>query len=573
MRRAVVLSILLMLGLPARRTLGAAGSPGLDDPGKVGTVDFPTSCSARAQPEFLRGVALLHSFFYEEARRVFTSAATIDPSCAMAHWGVAMTWYHPIWAPPTDDELQAGLQAITKAEKAGARTERERDYIGAVAAFYRAAKDNATGPAGQSCHGPTDYLVRRVSFSNALEKLHAKYPDDVEAAAIYALSLLLSSPKEEDLPILLKAAAILEPLWKEHPNHPGLVHYLIHAYDTPALAQKGIAAADAYASLAPWVPHALHMPSHIYTRLGMWQKSIDCNLASAEAAREYARKYHPDAANYNELHALDYLAYAYLQTARDAKAKEVADRVAAITKTWPEVDFAVAYAAGAIPARLVLERQAWQEAASMAAPRPALVGKFPFDAAHLEFAKALGRVHTGDLPGAREAMAKMKELKDASTDPRAAFFRRQLELQMLAVEGWIAWAENRHDEAIAFLRYAADEEDALGKHPVSPGAIVPIRELLGDLCLELNRPSDALAAFERSLQLNPGRYRATAGAAQAAEIAGKPETARDYYRRLIDLTAGSDGQRPEILRAKTYLARGATPRPEPPRDAPSSAGS
>jgi hypothetical protein len=219
MRRSILISILLVLAAGARGSQ-AAGSPVLGDLGKVGTVEFPTSCSAKAQPEFLRGVALLHSFFYEEARRVFTSAAALDPSCAMAHWGVAMTYYHPIWAPPTDDELQAGLEAVSKAQAAGSVSGRERDYIGALAAFYGAAKETATGPAGQSCHGPTDYRARRAAFSLAMEKVHARYPADVEAAAFYALSLLLSSPKEEDLPIQLKAAGILEPLWKKNPNHP-----------------------------------------------------------------------------------------------------------------------------------------------------------------------------------------------------------------------------------------------------------------------------------------------------------------------------------------------------------------
>jgi tetratricopeptide (TPR) repeat protein len=551
--RRTVLSAILVMSLSVGLTPRASEAPPVGDLGKVGTVVFPTSCSAKAQPEFLRGVALLHSFFYEEARRVFASAAAIDPRCAMAHWGVAMTWYHPIWAPPTDDDLAAGLQAITRAEAAGAGTERERDFIAAVATFYRSAKETATGPSGQSCHGPTDFVARRAAFSKALERLHGRYPDDIEAAAFYALSLLLSSPKEEDLPVHLKAAGILEPLWKNNPSHPGLVHYLIHAYDTPTLAEKGLAAADQYASLAPRIPHALHMPSHIYTRLGMWQKSIDANRASADAARDYAARYHPDAANYNELHALDYLAYAYLQTAQDAKARQVADRLAKITRSYPEVDFAVAYAAGAIPARLALERQAWKEAATLAPPRPALVEKFPFDSGHVEFARALGRVRTGDPAGARAAMATMQHLHDASTDPRAAFFRRQLELQMLAVNGWVAWAESRQDEALALLRYAADEEDALGKHPVSPGAIVPIRELLGDLYLELNRPLEALAAFERSLQLNPGRYRATAGAARAAEAAGRMEAARDYYRRLTELARDGDGERPELARARAVL--------------------
>jgi tetratricopeptide (TPR) repeat protein len=551
--KTLVIRVLLALSLSVPLAARAAESPILGDLSKVGTLEFPTSCSPKAQPEFLRGVALLHSFFYEEARRVFTTAAGLDPSCAMAYWGVAMTWYHPIWAPPTDDDIKAGLEAIVKAEAAGAATERERDYIAALAAFYRAAKGDATGPAGQGCHGPTDYRTRRAAFSKAMKNLHEKYPDDVEAAAFYALSLILSSPKEEDLPTQLQAAGILEPLWKKVPSHPGVVHYLIHAYDYPSLAQKGLVAADRYASIAPWVPHAQHMPSHIYTRLGMWQKSIEGNLASAQAAEEYSLKYHPGSANYNALHAFDYLMYGYLQTAQDAKAREVADKVAKITKTYPEVDFAVAYAAGAIPARLVLERQAWKEAVSLAPPRAALVKDFPFDAAHVEFARALGYARTGDPAGARRALAKMKELHDASTNPSAAFFRRQLELQQLAVSGWIAWAEGRQDEAIALLRYAADEEDALGKHPVSPGAILPVRELLGDLYLELARPADALAAYERSLALNPGRYYATAGAARAAERAGKVEIARDHYRGLLELAKDGDGRRPEIGLAKAFL--------------------
>jgi tetratricopeptide (TPR) repeat protein len=537
----------------------AADAPALGDLGKVGTVDFPTSCSAKAQPQFLRGVALLHSFFYEESRRVFTDATKSDPRCAMAYWGIAMTWYHPIWAPPTDEELKAGMEAIVKAESIEKVTQRERDYIAAAAAFYRAAKDNATGPVGQSCHGPADYLTRRAVFTNAMERLHVKYPDDVEAAAFYALSMIKSSPTKDELPIQLQAAGILEPLWKQHPNHPGLVHYIIHAYDYPTLAPKGLAAADYYASLAPWVPHALHMPSHIYTRLGMWQKSIDSNAASAEAARQYAKQYHPDAANYNELHALDYLAYGYLQTAQDGKALSVAAHLGTIKRTYPATDFAVAYAAGAIPARMALERQAWEEAAALPPANTPLVEKFPFDAAHVEYARALGRVRTKDLDGARQSVARIKELHAASTNPGFAYFRRQLELQQLAVAGWIAWGEGRNDEAIAFLRYAADEEDALGKHPVSPGAILPVRELLADLYMELGRPADALGAYEQSLALNPERYRAIAGAARAAEKAGKRDVARDYYARLLQLAKPGDGTRPEIAQAQAFLSREPVP--------------
>ena len=551
MRKLIIASAIVALG-----TMSAtAASPGLGDLGKVGTVDFPTSCNAQAQPEFVRGVALLHSFFYEEARRVFTVAATKDPKCAMAYWGVAMTWYHPIWAPPSADDLKAGMAAVEKAESITKVTPRERDYIASIAAFYRAAKENASGPVGMSCHGPTDYVSRRASFTKAMEQLHAKYPDDIEAATFYALSRIKSSPTPAEIPNQLEAAAILEPIYKAHPNHPGAVHYLIHAYDYPTLATKGLPAADHYASIAPWVPHALHMPSHIYTRLGMWQKSIASNTSSAEAAREYQAKYHPEAANAQELHALDYLAYGYLQTAQDAKAREVAVFLTTIKKTIPAVDFAAAYAGGAIPARLALERQAWADAAALPPAEPLFVAKFPFDAAHVEYARALGCVRTKDIDGTRKAAARIQKLHDESTDPGYAYFRRQLELQQIAVKGWIAWAEGSNDEAIAFLRYAADEEDILGKHPVSPGSILPIRELLGDLYLELNRPADALVAYEQSLMLNPERYRAIAGAALAAERASKTDTARAYYTKLLELAKPGDGTRPEIAQARAYLAK------------------
>jgi tetratricopeptide (TPR) repeat protein len=561
------LLVLLVLVSVSAAPIGAADSPALGDLSKVGTVEFPTSCSEKVQPQFLRGMALLHSFFYEEARRIFTEVAKQDPTCAMAQWGVAMSWYHPIWAAPTDQELAWGLEAVEKAEAAVARGgkvgARERDWIAAVAAYYRATKDAPGGPVGQSCHGPTDAGTRRAAFSKAMEALYAKYPQDVEAAAFYALSLIQSSPTKEQIPTQLKAAGILEPLWKEHRNHPGLVHYLIHAYDYPSLAEKGLPAADYYATIAPWVPHALHMPSHIYTRLGMWQKSIEGNAASSRAARAYAEQYHPDAANYQELHALDYLAYGYLQTAQDRKARDVAERLSQITKTYPEVDFAVAYAAGAIPARIVLERQAWAEAVALPPANEVFVAKFPFDAAHVELARALGRVHTGDVAGARKAAARIQELHAASTDARFAYFKRQLELQQLAIAGWIAWAEKRNDEAIALLRYAADEEDTLGKHPVSPGSIVPIREMLGDLYLELGRPAEALAAYEQSLVLNPARYRGIAGAGRAAEKAGKPEVARDYFKKLLDLAKSGDGQRPETEHARVFLGEGTMRASEP----------
>ncbi len=550
--RYQALVAMLLLSLLPNPTGAAPPETALGDLSKVGAVDFPTSCDPRVQPEFERGVALLHSFFYAEARRVFTAITEQDPACAMAHWGVAMTWYHPIWTPPTEEEMKAGLAAVERAERAGAKTERERDYIAAIASFYRAAPAAASGPVEQSCHGPTDPASRKRIYTEALARLHDRHPGDPEAAAFYSLGLIKANPTPDEISIQLKAAAILESLWKKYPDHPGVVHYLIHAYDYPSLATRGLPAADRYAQIAPWVPHALHMPSHIYTRLGMWGPSIASNSASSRAAQAYAAKYHPDAASFEDLHALDYLVYAHLQRAEDAKAKAIVDSVAAIRKSYPEADFVVAYAVGAIPARYALERHAWQEAASLPAPAEGLVGRFPFDAAHVEFARALGRVRTGDLDGARRALARMIELRDATTDARFQYFRRQMELQRLAASGWLAQAEGHDDEALALLLYAADQEDALGKNPVSPGNIYPIRELLGDLLLEMKRPAEALTHYERSLEINPGRFTGAYGAGRAAELSGKSDVARKHYEELLELARAGDGKRPELDHAKAF---------------------
>jgi tetratricopeptide (TPR) repeat protein len=553
MRKYAAIVCLLLSCRAVAADAGAPASPALGDLSKVGTVDFPTSCSPEVEAEFLRGVALLHSFFYDEARRVFTEVSERDPACAMAHWGVAMTWFHPIWAPPTPDEHAAGLAAVERAEASGGRTARERDYIAAVAAFYRAARGATAAPIEQTCHGPTSAEAGRAAFRAALERLHLAHPDDPEAAAFYALSLIKSNPLAEDLPVQRKAAEILEPLWREHPDHPGIVHYLIHAYDHPTLAARGLAAADHYAKIAPWVPHALHMPSHIYTRLGMWEESIHSNAASAEASRAYAARFHPGATYFEELHALDYLVYAHLQRGEDTAARVLVERAARVDTTYPEVDFAAAHALGAMPARYVLERQAWEEAVALRPAAGKLAARFPFDAAHVELARAIGQLRTDRVDDARKTRERIERLRAETTDPRFAYFRRQLEVQLLALGGLLAQAEDRTDEAIALLRYAADEDDALGKSPVSPGSLVPVRELLGQLMLDLGRPAEALAAFERSLELNPGRFNALVGAGRAAELAGRAEAAREHYRGLLALAEAGDGTRPALARARSFL--------------------
>jgi len=523
----------------------------------AGTVDFPVSCASAVRPEFLRGVALLHSFFYEEARRIFTEVAEKDPTCAMAQWGVAMTWWHPIWTPPTPDEMSAGKAAVAKATAMTAGTDRERGFIRALNTYYNAPDSSTTGEVGQSCHGPVGPRDRVIAYESAMRKLYDKYPDDVEVQTFYALAVLAvgyATPTDTTLANQLRAAAILEKLWKTNPQHPGVAHYLIHSYDYPAFAERGLAAARSYSSIAPWVPHALHMPSHIFTRLGMWEDSIAANRSSSEASRAYAKMRHRDATEAEELHALDYMAYSYLQEGQDAKAKEVVDFTATVRKTNPELEFSAAYALAAIPSRYALERNAWSDAAALRVPALPHWSSFPFMEALIEYAHALGRAHTGDIEGARKAMDRMRQLRDATTDPKFDYFKRQLDQQMQAASAWVAYGEGKKEDAVDLLRRAADAEDILGKHPVSPGALVPAREQLGDLLLKLDRPKEAQREFEAALKIYPARFRGLYGAAQAAQQIGEKEKAHHFYAKLTEQTAKADGSRSELAKLREYRA-------------------
>src|SRR5437879_8184954 len=395
---------------------------------------------------------------------MFASVAEQDPNCAMAQWGIAMTWWHPIWTPPTPDEMSAGKSAIEKARGTPAGTERERGFIQALNVYYDSSDSPNAGAVGQSCHGPVGARDRVVAYEKAMRQLSEKYPDDFEAQTFYAFAILAvgyATATDTTLAKQLQAAALLEKLWKENPNHPGVAHYLIHSYDYPALAERGLAAARSYGSIAPWVPHALHMPSHIFTLLGMWEESIAANRSSADASRAYAAMRHRDATEAEELHALDYMAYSYLQEGQDAKAKEIVDFAATVRKTNPELEFSGAYALAAIPSRYALERNAWSDAAALRVPELPHWSSFPFMEALIEYAHALGRAHTGDLEGARKAVARMRELREATKDVKFDYFKRHLELQTQAASAWIAFAEGKQDEAIKQLRSAADSEDVL----------------------------------------------------------------------------------------------------------------
>jgi tetratricopeptide (TPR) repeat protein len=509
------------------------GHTPLGDLSKVGAVEFPTSCDPGVQPEFKRAVALLHSFFYEESRRVFTSVLNRDAGCGIAHWGVAMTWYHPVWTPPTDEEFRSGVAAIEQAQQIGGKTQLERDYIAALASFFCAPGGTGPDPGRDGC--PAAHAGRAGRYTEAMRQLHDRYPNEQEIAAFYGLALLGSAtPADPTYRNQREAGRVLDAVWRVNREHPGIAHYLIHAFDSPGLAEEGLPAAKAYAGIAPQVPHALHMPSHTFVRRGLWEDSIRANLASAEAARAYSAKYHPGAASFEELHALDYLVYAYLQTARFADAEAVGDQVAAMARTHPELDFVVAYAMGAIPARLVLERQAWEKAAALPIPPRPFWGQFSFAEAHLEFARALGRTRVGDVAGARRSIDRLGQLRDAVTNPRFEYFRKHIDVQIQAASGWLAVSEGR-DDGLRRLREAADLEDALGKHPVSPGSVLPVRELLAQALMDTNRPDEALAAFEASLKLNPGRFAAVQGAKRAAEKAGQTDAALRYHRELLTL--------------------------------------
>jgi tetratricopeptide (TPR) repeat protein len=540
------------------RDLKSATAPEPGDLRGVEGVTFPITCATDVQSDFARGVALLHSFFYEEARRVFTSVAERDPECAMAQWGIAMTWWHPIWTPPNPDEMRAGKAAIEKAMSMKAGTDRERGFITALNTYYSTADSSSADPVGQSCHGPVGPRDRVVAYEKVMHQLSEKYPDDFEVQAFYAFAVLstgYATPNDTTLSKQFEAAAILEKLWKQNPNHPGIVHYLIHSYDYPQFAERALTAAKTYDSIAPWVPHALHMPSHIFTRLGMWDESIAANQASAEASRAYAAMRHRDATEAEELHALDYMAYSYLQEAQDTEAKKIVDRVAKVRKTNPELEFIAAYALAAIPTRYAFERNDWKTAAKLAIPNVPHWSSFPFMEALIEYGHALGRAHIGDLEGARKAIARMQQLRDVTKDPKFDYFKSHLDLQMQAASAWLVVSEGNKEEAIDVLRHAADAEDILGKHPVSPGAFVPIREQLGNLLLATGQPKEAQREFEAALKIYPGRFRGLYGAAQAAEQAGDNKTASRYYTRLAAQTARAGDSRNELNHIREFLSQ------------------
>ena len=545
--RSVVWVLVMVFGFAAfearaqhseHSTLG--GTP----PEQLGDVDFPVSCSPAAQKDFNRAMALFHSFWFDPAKESFAKVLERDPECGMAHWGIAIaSMGNPFAWPPNPKALKAGATASGEAQRRGAKSERERDYIAALATFF---KDWET----------RDHRTRVLAFEKAMEGLVAKYPTDDEAQIIYALVLNVTAlPTDKTFANQLKAGTILEPLFKKYPHHPGVAHYLIHTYDYAELAERGLPAAHAYAKIAPAAPHALHMPSHIFSRVGLWPEMVESNRASYLAAKNELHETTLGIGTYDALHAMDYMVFAHLQQAQDRAAKQSVDEVAAIRKVNVENAIA-AYAFASIPARFALERGDWKQAAALdLSPANLAWSKFPQAEAILVFARGLGAARSGDVAAARRDAERLQALKEAMVAAKMDYWAGQTDFQIKTVSAWIALAEKRRAEAVQLMRAAADAEDASDKHPITPGNVAPSREMLGEMLMTLNSPAQAFAEFERSLKRDPNRFRGIYGAARAAETSGNRKAARDYYARLQTLAVSRDTERPELAQARAFLKR------------------
>jgi hypothetical protein len=515
---------LLAVGLLTTLAGSAIGQQ--DD--RLGNVTFATSCDPKVQAEFNRGVAMLHSYWFLIARRTFEGILKEDPNCAMAYWGVAMDYLgNTLATTPTRAEAQAGWDALEKARAIGAKTQRERDFIEALSAYFRD-------------HEKTPVDARLAAYNAVLERMATRYPDDFEVQAYYALTLQASA-KKSDLTYAnqIKSAGLLEKLFEQNPKHPGVTHYLIHAYDFAPLADKGVASARRYAGIAPAVPHARHMPSHIYSMVGLWQESIASNQSAIEIQPDY-------------YHAADFAVYAHLQLAQDDKAKALTEKsLATADRGDRPINFVNFTAKAAMPARYVLDRGDWAGAAALTL-KPS---QYPMADSLTHFARGLGMARTGNVAGAKAEVEAMKTLRAALERVNDSYWADRTEEQMLAVLGWIALKEGSREQAVKFMRTAADNEDNSLKHVAMENRLYPLRELYGDLLLEVGDAAAALAQYEAALKATPNRYRGTLGVARAANASGDRAKAAEYYGKLIDLAKNADLERQEVREAKAFIAR------------------
>jgi tetratricopeptide (TPR) repeat protein len=526
MRKSVVVAGVAVLALSSSQP----ASPQSDVDQQLGSVHFKTSCTDLAQRRFDRAMRYQHSFWYVPAKEVFEEVLKADPTCAIAQWGIALSLLdNPHNAIPRPN-LAPGLAAIQKAKEIGAKTEREREYIDALMLMY-------------ADYDKLSHVQRIRAFRDAQEKIAAKYPDDDEAQIAYAITLNTSADlNDKTYAQQSKGAAILEPISQRLPRHPGVTHYLIHLYDYPETAAKGLDAANRYAKIAPAAPHAQHMPSHIYTRVGYWKESIDSNIASVKAAK--AEK---SVGNY--LHAQDYMVYAHLQLGQDKQARAVMDEM------MQETDFkatvlAAHYALAAAPARYAVERGDWNGASQLSVrPSP-----FNFVMAMSHFARALGAARSGKPDAAKPDIEKLAELRDKLREAKDAYWSEIVDIQRQVAAAWVLHAEGKYDEALKAMSAATDAEDKTEKHAVTPGPLAPARELYGFMLLDRGMAKEALAAFEATKAKEPNRFRGFLGAATAAEKLGDKAKAKDNYEKLVALSANADSEQPEVAAAKKYLA-------------------
>ena len=516
--------LILVAGITAALTCSALGQQ--DD--KLGKLSFPTSCDPKVQAEFERGVAMIHSYWFLIARRTFEGVLREDPNCAMAYWGIALDLLNNSLAvvPPRAD-AEAAWAALEKARAVGAKTQRERDWIEALSAYFRD-------------HDKLPVNVRLAAYNNAMEQLAQRYTDDYEAQAFYALTLQASaSPSDTTYANQLKSVAILEKLYDQNPQHPGVTHFIIHAYDYHPLAEKGIPAARRYATIAPAVPHARHMPSHIYSMVGLWEESIASNASALAIQPDY-------------YHAADFSVYAHLQLAQDAKAKALMEKsIATADRGDRPVTFVNFTAKNAMSARYVLERSDWAGAAAL----PFTSSQYPQPDSLIRFTRGLGMARTGDLAGAKAEIEAIKALRAALEKSNQSYWADRSEEQMLAISAWVALKEGAPDQALRFMRAAADGEDGSVKHVAMENRLYPLRELFAELLLETGQPAAALSEFEAALKQTPNRYRAFLGIARAANAAGDRQKASEYYGTLVDLAKNADTERQEIREAKNFLAQ------------------
>jgi hypothetical protein len=519
-------AVALAMGVSLSQT-----APVRADDSKLGKVRFETSCTPQAQKQFNQAMLYQHSFWYRASQKLFEDALKTDPECGIAYWGIALSLLWNPHVPTPAKNLADGAAMIAKGKSVGAKSERERDYIDALAVMY-------------ADHDKVDHRTRIVAYAKAMEGLAQRYPKDDEAQIHYALALNTSaSPADKTYANQLKGAAILEPIAKRQPQHPGVAHYLIHLYDYPAIAEKGLDAARRYAKIAPGAAHAQHMPSHIFTRVGYWKESIASNKVAQRVAKE-SSDFH------DQLHAMDYQVYAYLQLGQDKAAKAVLDDMTTVTG-FTETFLVGPYALAVSPARYAVERGDWK-AASELAVRPSPLAHVQ---AMTHFARALGAARSGNPEAAKADIAKLGELRDKLREAKDAYWSGQVDIQAQVASAWVLFAEGKHDDALKAMSAAADAEDKTEKHPVTPGVPTPARELYGVMLLQRDMTKEALAAFEATLKKEPNRLGAYVGAAKAAERSGDKAKTRAYSEKIVAIAGGADSTRVEVAEARTLLKK------------------